>query len=791
MALPATNLATSGDVLSQCMSEAVAQAPGLMAMLVDKALVVLRAREAASTDMRERITFGDSADVLARELAVLQQHFPIALESVLQAAMRPEAARTSQQPAVAPEAGNSLRFEHLELLDDHQMQGRIEAARMQQTATAKCERELAELDALVSTVRGLPSIQANRNPFRPVAFSTALAEALAQTTASAEQQLEWLQALGAHLSDGLRTLYQSLIDKMRVQKVQAATYSFTGSTHNAGTGSGGGSSQGARSGAVPGAARSGTSQQLTIEQLRSVVSGNVGPRAAQVATGAEQTSAAADEVMDDLDALQAVMQQMGIHTDMRARSVMGQASEQGSDDAMQADEEVATEMAEAAPYTSQAEAVAEKEDIEANVAHEVVSMLVDNICHDPRLLPRVVAWIRTLEAPLQALVSVDNGFFNDKGHPARRLLDDVTERSLGFANEEAEGFESFFDPVERACVMLRPHAMPDAQPFVQAWVEIEKAWADQRTQALKLQQELAVQALLEVEQRNLLADKIALELTRRDDCRLAPIFVKQFLAGPWAQVLAKARLSPALVAQAGRYVTVLDDLLWSVWPAQRSKARLVRMIPSLLTTLREGLASVGSPASANEAFFTQLMQLHELAMKAQPQPVVMPAATNVATPEATPAVSRDAVEEELTYRDADAVWMAPQEAKNSGFMDESDAVPPSTLPADFDDQIEPTVPQALEAVGQADRPAMEPPSLGSWVEFASEDKWVRAQLTWASPHGTLFMFTGAAGRPYSMTRRALDKMQVNQSMRLIAGDGVVGNALDALAQTALRNTLRH
>jgi len=790
MALPATNLATSGDVLSQCMSEAVAQAPGLMAMLVDKALVVLRAREAASTDMRERITIGDSADVLARELAVLQQHFPVALEGVLQAAMRPEAARSPQQPAIAPEAANALRFEHLELLDDHQMQGRIEAARMQQTATAKCERELAELDALVSTLRGLPSIQADRNPFRPVAFSTALAEALAQTTASAEQQLEWLQALGVHLSEGLRALYQSLIDKMRVQKVQAATYSFTGSARNAGTGSGGaGPSQGTRSGA----ARSGTSQPLTIEQLRSVVSGNMGPRAAQTATGAGvgQAGAATDEVMDDLDALQAVMQQMGIHTDMRARSVMGPASEQGPDDAMQPDEEVATEMAEVAQHSSQAEAGAENEAIEPNVAHDVVSMLVDNICHDPRLLPRVVAWIRTLEAPLQALVTVDNGFFSDKSHPARRLLDDVTERSLGFASEEAEGFELFFDPVERACVMLRPHAMPDAQPFVQAWVEIEKAWADQRTQALKLQQELAVQALLEVEQRNLLADKIALELTRRDDCRLAPIFVKQFLAGPWAQVLAKARLSPALVVQAGRYVAVLDDLLWSVWPAQRSKARLVRMIPSLLTTLREGLASVGSPASANEAFFTQLMQLHELAMKAQSLPAAMPAATNIAVPEATPPVSRDVVEEELTYRDADAVWMAPQEAKNSGFMDESDAMPPSTLPVDYDDQIEATVPQALDAAEQADYLAIAPPSLGSWVEFASEDKWVRAQLTWASPHGTLFMFTGAAGRPYSMTRRALDKMQANQSMRLIAGDGVVGNALDALAQTALRNTLRH
>ena len=31
--------------------------------------------------------------------------------------------------------------------------------------------------------------------------------------------------------------------------------------------------------------------------------------------------------------------------------------------------------------------------------------------------------------------------------------------------------------------------------------------------------------------------------------------------------------------------------------------------------------------------------------------------------------------------------------------------------------------------------------LGAWVELLVDGQWVRTQLTWASPHKTLFLFT--------------------------------------------------
>jgi Protein of unknown function (DUF1631) len=232
---------------------------------------------------------------------------------------------------------------------------------------------------------------------------------------------------------------------------------------------------------------------------------------------------------------------------------------------------------------------------------------------------------------------------------------------------------------------------------------------------------------------------------------------------------------------------VVGELLWSVVveQASRNKPRLARMIPALLSQLRAGLRMISSPEHEGVAFFAQLMKLHEQALKsALPVHKPAPASTPKSRPDLSTEGSRDVLEQMVTGHEEGDVWLAPQEVRDSGFMsdfgdDAYDTAPPSTLPD--------TLPQDMGLFEE--HLTKTPPSLGSWVELLSQGQWVRAQLTWASPHGTLFMFTGVSGKPYSMTRRALDKMQALQTMRVISQDSLVAGALDAVAQMALRNTI--
>lgn len=72
-------------------------------------------------------------------------------------------------------------------------------------------------------------------------------------------------------------------------------------------------------------------------------------------------------------------------------------------------------------------------------------------------------------------------------------------------------------------------------------------------------------------------------------------------------------------------------------------------------------------------------------------------------------------------------------------------------------------------------------TVGSWVDLVSAGKVMRTQLTWASPHKTLFLFTAADGSTQSMTRRMRDKLAAEGSLRVLSHQHVVDRAIGAMA----------
>ncbi|MPN37369.1 hypothetical protein SDC9_184886 [bioreactor metagenome] len=74
--------------------------------------------------------------------------------------------------------------------------------------------------------------------------------------------------------------------------------------------------------------------------------------------------------------------------------------------------------------------------------------------------------------------------------------------------------------------------------------------------------------------------------------------------------------------------------------------------------------------------------------------------------------------------------------------------------------------------------------LGEWVELTTNQRTVRTQLTWVSPHNTLFLFTGLDASTQSMTRRMLDKLTAEGMLRKIGDQRVVSRALGAVVADA-------
>jgi hypothetical protein len=176
-------------------------------------------------------------------------------------------------------------------------------------------------------------------------------------------------------------------------------------------------------------------------------------------------------------------------------------------------------------------------------------------------------------------------------------------------------------------------------------------------------------------------------------------------------------------------------------------------------------------------FFELLMNLHQQAFKSSPR-------VNV-SPEHLPDLP--------VLPDITEHWVAPAEAKASGFMDAPmELAQARPVPAPLTEKMplfaEPVVlPSGSVAPIQVSPELVLP--LGAWVELLTNDVWVRTQLSWASPHGTLFLFTSATGSTQSMTRRLRDKLIAAGTMRVISSQAVVDGALDAVVQTAMNNSV--
>ena len=246
----------------------------------------------------------------------------------------------------------------------------------------------------------------------------------------------------------------------------------------------------------------------------------------------------------------------------------------------------------------------------------------------------------------------------------------------------------------------------------------------------------------------------------------------------------------------------LGDVLWSLNVAQaaRHRKRLVKIIPGMLSSVREGLLSIDFPLEQSKAFFDELMRVHHLALKPQPSGAV------VLAPKPR---TRADLEKEFDAADSDwdasrsaRLWLAPTEAQQSGFMDYaaderkpeigSRAVQPQGDRTETSDSSNSLNMARISKAGEtARRPSLDGVDLklGAWVELLAGSKWLRAQLTWISPHNTLFMFSSDGGRSHSMTAQIFQQLVVQQRIKFISQQGVLDGALDGVARTAMRNSV--
>ncbi len=689
----------------------------------------------------------------------------------------------------------TVHFDELELMDESQINDSVERARARQVLISAVEGPLADLDALVCAALGLPRVQPEHNPLRPEVFLQALQTVVSQMQVSAQVRHDWIGHMSQALGAELRALYKAQVDRLKhigLQPVGYAMRQASGEYVYVAP---------AATAAAPGfasdndlsTAASSGDPLLTLDRLRRLLLGEFQDNAAHLqgsvvthapmaasmdqaeaeenfaerfarefespgqlphldapATDFASTVPAAFEALQEMNQVSHMMERLG--NNQRAQNISG--SRGGSD---------------GTPPTKHAAGLGEA------LSLEVVALMVDNIARDTRLLWPVQQFIRALEPALMQLAVADPRFFSHKDHAARRLLQDITDRSLAFNSPEAPGFQSFMRSLMNIAGPLASDTIEGPEDFERVLQQLHAKWAEKHQQHQQERQR-AIETLQHAEQRHQLAAQISRDMWRLPDIGKVPDEVSRFLMGPWAQVMAQARLTASTdTAAPGRYEELVDTLVWSTQPAltRASTGHLARLLPTLLATLREGLASIDYPAERTEAVFDLLMHLHEQAFKPVPGAAASPAEQPAAPIDVT---ALEAASQHGPLDDEDP-WVAPAEAKESGYMDVSlSPEPENTTPP----------PEPAAAAGMLTLP---PLATGMWVNLLVGGEWERTQLSWIGSHGNLFLFTSATGRTQSMTLRLLDRLMQQGALQVVTEQNVVDGALDAVAQLAMHNSM--
>ncbi|MCP4768188.1 MAG: DUF1631 domain-containing protein [Gammaproteobacteria bacterium] len=252
-----------------------------------------------------------------------------------------------------------------------------------------------------------------------------------------------------------------------------------------------------------------------------------------------------------------------------------------------------------------------------NQTIDVVSMLFDFFFDDEALPTPIKVLIGRLQIPMLKVAIIDKDFFNQKKHPARKLLDSISRASLGWSDNTADQ-QALIDKAEEIVNFLIDEFYDDIGVFEEALISFEN-FVNEESQ----ESEKAVQALQQQEQKKDLqiqaaqdaAAQLIDKLTRNRNLSFG---VTDFLETTWTSVLFNAYLSLGESSNHWRNLKrISTTFVWTLIPKFREdeRVKIIKTIPALLRALSKGMELVNISTEVQNRIFRMLAKEHARAVK--------------------------------------------------------------------------------------------------------------------------------------------------------------------------------
>ena len=242
----------------------------------------------------------------------------------------------------------------------------------------------------------------------------------------------------------------------------------------------------------------------------------------------------------------------------------------------------------------------------------LVAMLFEFILDDRTLPDSLKALIGRLQIPMLKVAVLDKTFFSRGSHPARRLLNEIATAALGWNAQGDEQRDALYQRIEQVVQRLLNDFTDDPAIFSDVLAEFIAFTGDEKRRS-----ELLEQRTRDAEEGRAKAELARQQVEQALNSRLLgkvlPEVVVRLLQEGWSKVLQLTCLKHG--AESAEWVSalaVMDDLIWSVEPHEspEDRLRLLELVPSLLKSLRDGLASAAIDPFVTSEFFSKLESVH-------------------------------------------------------------------------------------------------------------------------------------------------------------------------------------
>lgn len=226
---------------------------------------------------------------------------------------------------------------------------------------------------------------------------------------------------------------------------------------------------------------------------------------------------------------------------------------------------------------------------------EVVALLFQSILTEERIPAAVRVWFARLQMPVLRVAVTEPDFFATTDHPARRLIDRMGACVMGFNSSQGDVGDALEREIKRVVQVVEAYPDTGRRVFQTVLTEFEKFlshYFEQENQASVKGVSLAQQ----VEQRETMAIQYTIELRKMLNEVPVQDGVREFLFQVWADVLAVNGVRHGPQSDNTKLMKrAAADLIWSASAkvSREERAEVIRRLPPLLKTLRDGMSHAG------------------------------------------------------------------------------------------------------------------------------------------------------------------------------------------------------